>query len=330
MIIDKEDTRGHQLFNNLDTLEAEDFDEVEESLGADDDVFSGDELETITVTKEDEVSSIQAYLTSIGKTPLLTAEEEIELAKKVKIHNSAAAKNHLITANLRLVVSIAKRYCDLGLPLLDLIQEGNTGLIKAVEKYDHTKGYRFSTYATWWIRQAITRAIADKGRNIRLPVHATEAIQRLKKIRRQLTFEYGRYPTDMELAEASRLPLHKIRQLKRIVKRTVSLAAPIGPDDDRSLVDLIEDEYTVHPTRTVTNKFLSEDIQEVLSVLSTREQEILTMRYGFHDDHPRSLAEIGQRMGVTRERIRQIEAKALRKLRHFSQRKKLEEYLHED
>jgi RNA polymerase primary sigma factor len=297
-----------------------------------------DELETETLSvdeenlrpaREDEISSIQVYLNSIGKTPLLTAEDEIELAKRVA-QSDQRAKNHLITANLRLVVSIAKRYCDLGLPLLDLIQEGNTGLIRAVEKYDYTKGYRFSTYATWWIRQAITRAIADKGRNIRLPVHATEAIQRLKKIRRQLTFELGRYPTDQELADAAQLPVAKIRQLKRIVKRTVSLATPVGPDDDRSLVDLIEDEYSAHPTRTVAHKMLSEDIAEVLSVLTTREQEILTMRYGLYDDRPRSLAEIGTKMGVTRERIRQIEAKALRKLRHHGMRKRLDEYLHDD
>jgi RNA polymerase primary sigma factor len=287
------------------------------------------EEQTLRATRDEDISSIQVYLNSIGKTPLLTAVEEVELAKRIK-QGEARAKNHLITANLRLVVSIAKRYCDLGLPLLDLIQEGNTGLIRAVEKYDYTKGYRFSTYATWWIRQAITRAIADKGRNIRLPVHATEAIQRLKKVRRQLTFELGRYPTDQELADATTLPINKIRQLKRIVKRTISLATPIGPDDDRSLVDLIEDEYSTHPMKSVINKLLSEDIQDVLSILSSREQEILTMRYGLYDDHPRSLAEIGAKMGVTRERIRQIEAKALRKLRHYSQRKRLDEYLHDD
>ena len=269
------------------------------------DLVADVEEQDLRSTRDEDISSIQVYLNSIGKTPLLTAQEEVDLAKRIK-QGEARAKNHLITANLRLVVSIAKRYCDLGLPLLDLIQEGNTGLIRAVEKYDYTKGYRFSTYATWWIRQAITRAIADKGRNIRLPVHATEAIQRLKKVRRQLTFELGRYPTDQELADATSLPLNKIRQLKRIVKRTISLATPIGPDDDRSLVDLIEDEYSTHPMKSVINKLLSEDIQDVLSILSTREQEILTMRYGLYDDHPRSLAEIGAKMGVTRERIRQI------------------------
>lgn len=293
------------------------------------DINSDIDEKILKSSRDEDISSIQVYLNSIGKTPLLTAQEEVELAKRIK-QCDVKAKNHLITANLRLVVSIAKRYCDLGLPLLDLIQEGNTGLIRAVEKYDYTKGYRFSTYATWWIRQAITRAIADKGRNIRLPVHATEAIQRLKKVRRQLTFELGRYPTDQELADATTLPVNKIRQLKRIVKRTISLATPIGPDDDRSLVDLIEDEFSTHPMRSVINKLLSEDIQEVLSILSIREQEILTMRYGLYDDHPRSLAEIGAKMGVTRERIRQIEAKALRKLRHYSQRKRLDEYLHDD
>jgi RNA polymerase primary sigma factor len=315
--------------------EDEDFVDITESVSLVDlddetaDLSVDIEEQTLRATRDEDISSIQVYLNSIGKTPLLTAAEEVELAKRIK-QGEARAKNHLITANLRLVVSIAKRYCDLGLPLLDLIQEGNTGLIRAVEKYDYTKGYRFSTYATWWIRQAITRAIADKGRNIRLPVHATEAIQRLKKVRRQLTFELGRYPTDQELADATTLPLNKIRQLKRIVKRTISLATPIGPDDDRSLVDLIEDEYSTHPMKSVINKLLSEDIQDVLSILSSREQEILTMRYGLYDDHPRSLAEIGAKMGVTRERIRQIEAKALRKLRHYSQRKRLDEYLHDD
>jgi len=323
-------------FNKVDVIDEEDFVDIEEvEHDADEEdldvasILTVDADERVVRSRDDDISSIQVYLNSIGKTPLLTAEEEVELAKQIKQDN-VKAKNHLITANLRLVVSIAKRYCDLGLPLLDLIQEGNTGLIRAVEKYDYTKGYRFSTYATWWIRQAITRAIADKGRNIRLPVHATEAIQRLKKIRRQLTFELGRYPTDQELADATCLPINKIRQLKRIVKRTISLATPIGPDDDRSLVDLIEDEYSTHPMRSVINKLLSEDIQDVLSILSTREQEILTMRYGLYDDHPRSLAEIGSKMGVTRERIRQIEAKALRKLRHYSQRKRLDEYLHDD
>lgn len=313
--------------------EEEDFTDLSEtaifSEAEDSDELSSEIEEPIVRGKDEDISSIQVYLNSIGKTPLLNAVEEVELAKKIKL-GDARAKNHLITANLRLVVSIAKRYCDLGLPLLDLIQEGNTGLIRAVEKYDYTKGYRFSTYATWWIRQAITRAIADKGRNIRLPVHATEAIQRLKKVRRQLTFELGRYPTDQELSDTTGLPLTKIRQLKRIVKRTISLSTPIGPDDDRSLVDLIEDEYSSHPMKSVINKLLSEDIQDVLSILSIREQEILIMRYGLSDDQPRSLAEIGTRMGVTRERIRQIEAKALRKLRHYSQRKKLDEYLHDD
>lgn len=318
---------------DIEKVDDEEFTDLSETVSISD-LEDSDELnseveEPIIRGRDEDISSIQVYLNSIGKTPLLSAVEEVELAKKIKMGESRA-KNHLITANLRLVVSIAKRYCDLGLPLLDLIQEGNTGLIRAVEKYDYTKGYRFSTYATWWIRQAITRAIADKGRNIRLPVHATEAIQRLKKVRRQLTFDLGRYPTDQELSDTTGLPLAKIRQLKRIVKRTISLATPIGPDDDRSLVDLIEDEYSAHPMKSVINKLLSEDIQDVLSILSTREQEILVMRYGLSDDHPRSLAEIGTKMGVTRERIRQIEAKALRKLRHYSQRKKLDEYLHDD
>jgi len=280
--------------------------------------------------RNSELNSIQLYMNSIGKKPLLTAAEEIDLAKRIK-QGDAKAKNYLVTSNLRLVVSIAKRYCGLGLPLLDLIQEGNTGLIRAVEKYDYTKGYRFSTYSTWWIRQAITRAISDKARNIRLPVHANETIQKLKKIKRQLIAELGRYPTEPELSQAANLPVSKIRQLNKIIKSTISLESPVGSgDDDRSLIDFIEDEHHKSPMKSAIDKLLSEDIQKLLSGLSQREQYILAMRYGLYDNNPKSLAEIGEEMGITRERVRQLESKALRRLRHQSYMKNLDDYLNDD
>ncbi|MBC7474820.1 MAG: sigma-70 family RNA polymerase sigma factor [Candidatus Sericytochromatia bacterium] len=310
--------------------EQEDLEDIGVDSTSTEDVESVDTVKKEEVSyRESELNSIQIYMNSIGKRPLLTALEEVDLAKRI-IEGDAKAKDFLVTSNLRLVVSIAKRYCGLGLPLLDLIQEGNTGLIRAVEKYDYTKGYRFSTYSTWWIRQAITRAISDKARNIRLPVHANETIQKLKKIRRQMIAELGRYPTEQELAEASDLPVAKIRQLNKIIKNTISLESPIGGDDDRSLMDFIEDDTNKNPMKNTISKLLSEDVQGLLTNLSQREQYILNMRYGLSDNNPRSLAEIGQEMGITRERVRQLEAKALRKLKHQSTLKSLNDYLNDD
>ncbi len=314
-------------------IDNQDSDELELDLtdSFDEAVTDGEEVvkPEVIATKETDVNSIQLYMNSIGKKPLLNAIEEVELSKKVK-EGDIKSKNYLITSNLRLVVSIAKRYCGLGLPLLDLIQEGNTGLIRAVEKYDYTKGYRFSTYATWWIRQAITRAISDKARNIRLPVHTNETIQKLKKIKRKMISELGRYPTEQELAEAAELPIHKIRQLNKVVKSTISLESPISGEDDRSLIDFIEDKNNNSPMKNAIDKLLSEDIQKLLSNLTQREEYILTMRYGLSGTTPKSLAEIGQEMGITRERVRQLESKALTKLRRQGMIRNLNDYLNDD
>lgn len=271
--------------------------------------------------------AVRLYLREIGKIPLLTPEEEVELAKRFKEDNDQSAREKLINSNLRLVVSIAKKYIGRGLSFLDLIQEGNLGLMRAVEKFDYRKGYKFSTYATWWIRQAITRAIADQARTIRIPVHMIETINKLVKHSRQLLQELGREPTIEEIAERMDMPPEKIEEIIKTAQEPISLETPVGEEEDSRLGDLIEDTTMVAPADTASQHLLSEDIQEILEGLSPREREILVLRFGLGGERPHTLEEVGKMFNVTRERIRQIEAKALRKLRHPSRAKKLKEYL---
>lgn len=268
------------------------------------------------------------YLKEIGKVPLLSPDEEIELAKKIELGDEAAKKK-LAEANLRLVVSIAKRYVGRGMQLLDLIQEGNLGLIKAVEKFDYRKGYKFSTYATWWIRQAITRAIADQARTIRIPVHMVETINRLVRTQRQLVQKLGREATPEELAKELDMPVDRVREIMKISQDPVSLETPIGEEEDSHLGDFIQDDNVEVPADAATYTLLHEQLMEVLSTLTEREQKVLRLRFGLDDGRPRTLEEVGRQFNVTRERIRQIEAKALRKLRHPSRSKVLKDYLDE-
>ena len=269
---------------------------------------------------------VKMYLKDIGRVPLLSAEEEIELAKRMQ-ENDVAAKKRLSEANLRLVVSIAKRYVGRGMLFLDLIQEGNLGLMKAVEKFDYQKGFKFSTYATWWIRQSITRAIADQARTIRIPVHMVETINRLTRVQRVLLQELGREPTPSELAEKMGVTEEKVREIQKIAQDPISLEKPIGEEEDSHLGDFIEDEKTVTPTDDVAAKMLKEQLLHVLDTLTPREEKVLRLRYGIDDGKSRTLEEVGKEFNVTRERIRQIEAKALRKLRHPSRSKKLKDFL---
>ena len=271
---------------------------------------------------------VRMYLKEIGKVPLLSPDEEIELAKKIELGDEAAKKK-LAEANLRLVVSIAKRYVGRGMQLLDLIQEGNLGLIKAVEKFDYRKGYKFSTYATWWIRQAITRAIADQARTIRIPVHMVETINRLVRTQRQLVQKLGREATPEELAKELDMPVDRVREIMKISQDPVSLETPIGEEEDSHLGDFIQDDNVEVPADAATYTLLHEQLMEVLSTLTEREQKVLRLRFGLDDGRPRTLEEGGRQFNVTRERIRQIEAKALRKLRHPSRSKVLKDYLDE-
>jgi RNA polymerase primary sigma factor len=276
--------------------------------------------------------SVRMWLREIGKTPLLTMAQEVHLAKTIeegegKTSEAQLAKEKLIQSNLRLVVSIAKRYSGRGMSFPDLIQEGNIGLIRAVEKFDYRKGYKFSTYATWWIRQAITRAIADQGRTIRIPVHMVETINRLIKTSSHLLQELGREPTLDELAKELDLPVERVSEIIRIAPEPLSLETPIGEEEDSHLADFIQDQETVSPDDAASYQLLRERIVEVLSELSGRERDVLRMRFGLDDGYPRTLEEVGRHFQVTRERIRQIEAKAIKKLRHAKRRKKLEEYL---
>ena len=269
---------------------------------------------------------IRMYLKEIGKVPLLSMEEEIELAKRIELGDEEA-KQRLAEANLRLVVSIAKRYLGRGLQFLDLIQEGNLGLIKAVEKFEYKKGYKFSTYATWWIRQAITRAIADQARTIRIPVHMVETINRLIRTQRQLVQTLGREPSPEEIANTMGIPVERVREVMKISLDPVSLETPIGEEEDSHLGDFIQDEQVMVPVDAATYTLLREQLAEALGSLTEREQKVLRLRFGLDDSRPRTLEEVGREFNVTRERIRQIEAKALRKLRHPSRSRKLKDYL---
>ena len=287
------------------------------------------ELDKIDLSVPEGVSiedPVRMYLKEIGKVSLLSADEEIELAKRME-KGDEAAKNRLAEANLRLVVSIAKRYVGRGMLFLDLIQEGNLGLIKAVEKFDYRKGYKFSTYATWWIRQAITRAIADQARTIRIPVHMVETINKLIRVSRQLLQELGREPTPEEIAEEMDMPVDRVREILKISQEPVSLETPIGEEEDSHLGDFIQDDNVPVPADAAAFTLLKEQLVEVLSTLTDREQKVLRLRFGLDDGRARTLEEVGKEFNVTRERIRQIEAKALRKLRHPSRSRKLKDYL---
>ena len=311
------DNSGDELLldNDMDMDGMEDEEEVE--------------LDKIDLSVPEGVSiedPVRMYLKEIGKVSLLSADEEIELAKRME-KGDEAAKKRLAEANLRLVVSIAKRYVGRGMLFLDLIQEGNLGLIKAVEKFDYRKGYKFSTYATWWIRQAITRAIADQARTIRIPVHMVETINKLIRVSRQLLQELGREPTPEEIAEEMDMPVDRVREILKISQEPVSLETPIGEEEDSNLGDFIQDDNVPVPADAAAFTLLKEQLVEVLSTLTDREQKVLRLRFGLDDGRARTLEEVGKEFNVTRERIRQIEAKALRKLRHPSRSRKLKDYL---
>ena len=312
--------------NNIDVLRITNDDDEEEVLIEEDDEI---EVENIDLSVPDGVSiedPVRMYLKEIGKVPLLTAEEEIELAKRME-EGDQDAKKRLAEANLRLVVSIAKRYVGRGMLFLDLIQEGNLGLIKAVEKFDYRKGYKFSTYATWWIRQAITRAIADQARTIRIPVHMVETINKLIRVSRQLLQELGREPSPEEIAAEMDMPVERVREILKISQEPVSLETPIGEEEDSHLGDFIQDDNVPVPAEAAAFTLLKEQLVEVLGTLTEREQKVLRLRFGLDDGRARTLEEVGKEFNVTRERIRQIEAKALRKLRHPSRSRKLKDYL---
>jgi len=325
----------YQLFEDMGIEIREDFDDKEEDeLDVDITEDDDEDEEEIDISKEDLSvpkginvdDPVRMYLKEIGKIPLLTAEDEVRLAKQMLAGNEDA-KKHLAEANLRLVVSIAKRYVGRGMLFLDLIQEGNLGLMKAVEKFDYEKGFKFSTYATWWIRQAITRAIADQARTIRIPVHMVETINKLVRIQRQLVQELGRDPVAEEIAVEMDLPVEKVREIMKIAQEPVSLETPIGEEEDSHLGDFIPDEEVLAPADAATFTILKEQLDEVLDSLTLREQKVLRLRFGLNDGRQRTLEEVGKEFDVTRERIRQIEAKALRKLRHPSRSKKLKDFL---
>ena len=314
----------------IDVLRVQEDEAPERELASIEDENSEEtDIENIDLTIPDSVNiedPVRMYLKEIGKVPLLTAEEEIELAKRME-EGDEEAKKRLAEANLRLVVSIAKRYVGRGMLFLDLIQEGNLGLIKAVEKFDYRKGFKFSTYATWWIRQAITRAIADQARTIRIPVHMVETINKLVRVSRQLLQELGREPTPEEIAEKMDIPVERVREIIKISQEPVSLETPIGEEEDSHLGDFIQDDNVPVPAEAAAFTLLKEQLDEVLGTLTEREQKVLRLRFGLKDGRARTLEEVGKEFNVTRERIRQIEAKALRKLRHPSRSKKLRDFL---
>ncbi len=320
--MDEIDTKDDEiLLDDLEELEDdEDFDEFENEVI---------DLENVDLSVPDGISvddPVRMYLKEIGKVPLLTMEDEIELSKRIE-QGDEEAKDMLVEANLRLVVSIAKKYVGRGMQFLDLIQEGNLGLIKATEKFDYSKGFKFSTYATWWIRQSITRSIADQARTIRIPVHMVETINRLIRTSRQLLQELGREPQPEEIAERLEMPVERVREIIKLSQEPVSLETPIGEEEDSHLGDFIQDENITTPVEAATYMLLREQLGEVMNSLSDREKEVLMLRFGLIDGRARTLEEVGKQFNVTRERIRQIEAKALRKLRHPSRSKKLKDYL---
>ena len=333
---------AEQMDKIFDFLEASGVDVLRITENSADDLMLDDDMDIDGLDDEEEVEldkidlsvpegvsiedPVRMYLKEIGKVPLLSAEEEIELAKKME-QGDENAKKRLAEANLRLVVSIAKRYVGRGMLFLDLIQEGNLGLIKAVEKFVYRKGYKFSTYATWWIRQAITRAIADQARTIRIPVHMVETINKLIRVSRQLLQELGREPTPEEIAEEMDMPVDRVREILKISQEPVSLETPIGEEEDSHLGDFIQDDNVPVPADAAAFTLLKEQLVEVLGTLTEREQKVLRLRFGLDDGRARTLEEVGKEFNVTRERIRQIEAKALRKLRHPSRSRKLKDYL---
>ena len=330
------DLDGDKTEKILDYLEQNGIIAILPDTDTDDDIIldvddepTEEELENIEFSVPDGVSiedPVRMYLKEIGKVPLLSADEEVELAKKMETGDLDARKR-LAEANLRLVVSIAKRYVGRGMLFLDLIQEGNLGLIKAVEKFDYRKGYKFSTYATWWIRQAITRAIADQARTIRIPVHMVETINKLIRVQRQLLQELGREPYPEEIAKEMNLPVDRVREIQKISQEPVSLETPIGEEEDSHLGDFIQDDNVPVPAEAAAFTLLKEQLSEVLGTLTDRERKVLELRFGLDDGRARTLEEVGKEFNVTRERIRQIEAKALRKLRHPSRSRKLKDYL---
>ncbi len=335
-----DDTAGDDLFSEPETITTDSIDVIigkssstatdELYMQSSDDDLDSDEDQQIAIPRGVSLDDpVRMYLREIGRIKLLTADEEIDLARKIIQGGNvgAIAKRKLVQANLRLVVSIAKKYVGRGMLFLDLIQEGNLGLIRAAEKFDHERGYKFSTYATWWIRQAITRAIADQARTIRIPVHMVETINKLKKVTRKLAQELSRKPTEEELAQEMNISISKLREIIKVAQEPLSLETPIGKEEDSRLGDFIEDKDADAPVKTVAHELLREDLAEVLSGLSPRERDVLRLRFGMDDGRQRTLEEVGQLFGVTRERIRQIEAKALRKLRHPNRSKRLREYV---